>query len=138
MSEADRLCLPPVYRITNISLSRHVSPVIPLLFACHSLYFACYSVLVILLYCSIFLSLLCYIFLSPLLVSQYSLCYMKGLPIDRSHSLFFLLYSTLLSILFVLPAAKLHYTLFFSLSVSLHLSLSVFARGLARQVNSDR
>lgn len=46
--------------------------------------------------------------------------------------------SVLLSILFVLPAAKLHYTFFFSLSVSLHLRLSVFARGPARQVNGDR
>lgn len=55
---------------------------------------------------------------------------MKGLPIDCSHSLFFPFYYTLLSVLFVLPAAELHYTsLFFSLSISLHLRLSVFARG---------
>lgn len=36
------------YHITNISLSHHVSPVIPLLFASHFLYLASYVVLVIL------------------------------------------------------------------------------------------
>lgn len=41
------------YHITNIPLPHHVSPVIPLLFACHFLYLASYSVLVIFLYCSI-------------------------------------------------------------------------------------
>lgn len=46
-----------------------------------------------------------------------------------SHSLFFASYSILLSILLVLPAAKLHYTLSFSVSVSLHLSACLFLLG---------
>lgn len=46
---------------------------------------------------------------------------MKGLPIDRSHSLFFPFYYTPLSVLFVLPAAELHYT---SFSLCLYHSIS--------------